>query len=84
MVVKLRFAIPKGSLEKDTYDILRRAGYIISGESRTYRPAINDSELELKILRPQEIPVSVAEGTDDIGISGEDWVQETGVDVVCN
>jgi ATP phosphoribosyltransferase len=81
-VVKLRFAIPKGSLEKDTYDILRRAGYIISGESRTYRPAINDAELELKILRPQEIPISVAEGTNDIGISGEDWVQETGADVI--
>jgi len=81
-MVRIRFAIPKGSLENDTYEILRRAGYIISGENRTYRPAINDPELELKILRPQEIPILVAEGTNEIGITGEDWVQETEADVV--
>jgi len=80
-MVRIRFAIPKGSLEKDTYDILRRAGYIISGENRTYRPTINDPELELKILRPQEIPILVAEGSNEIGITGQDWVEETGVDI---
>ena len=81
-MVRIRFAIPKGSLEHDTYEVLRRAGYVISGESRTYRPTINDSDLELKILRPQEIPTLVAEGTSEIGITGQDWVEETNADVV--
>jgi ATP phosphoribosyltransferase len=81
-MTRIRFAIPKGSLEKDTFDILQRAGYMISGERRTYRPAVNDSDIELKILRPQEIPLLVADGTNEIGITGQDWVYETGVDVV--
>lgn len=80
-MAKIKFAIPKGSLEKDTLEILRRSGYIISGESRTYRPTMNDPDIELKILRPQEIPVLVAEGSNDIGITGRDWVLETGVNV---
>jgi ATP phosphoribosyltransferase len=82
MMNRVKFAIPKGSLEKETFDILRRAGYMVSGEDRTYRPTINDPDIELKILRPQEIPVLVTEGTNDIGVSGRDWVQETRADVV--
>lgn len=80
-MTRVKFAIPKGSLEKNTFNILRKAGYQVSGENRTYRPSINDVEIELKILRPQEIPVLVAEGTYDIGISGKDWVQEMGAGV---
>jgi ATP phosphoribosyltransferase len=78
---KVRFAIPKGSLEKATFEILQRSGYKISGQERTYRPSINDPKIELKILRPQEIPVFVAEGLQDVGITGQDWVRETGADV---
>lgn len=78
---KVRLVIPKGSLEKGTYEILERAGYTIYGQDRTYRPAINDPKIELKILRPQEIPVQVAEGLHDIGITGDDWVEETDADV---
>lgn len=74
---KIRFALPKGSLAEASFEILERAGYLISGHERTYRPGINDPEIELKILRPQEIPISVGEGLQDIGITGLDWVRET-------
>ena len=80
-MVKVRFAIPKGHLEKATFEMLEQAGYVISGRERTYRPAINDPNIELKILRPQEIPIFVGEGLQDIGITGIDWVKETGSDV---
>ena len=78
---KVKFAIPKGSLEKATFEILQRAGYKIFGQERTYRPSINDPRIELKILRPQEIPVFVSEGLQDVGITGQDWIRETGADV---
>ena len=78
---KIKFAIPAGSLAKATFDILNRSGYKVSGQERTYRPAINDPKIELKILRPQEIPIFVAEGLQDVGITGQDWIKETGADV---
>jgi len=80
-MVKVKFAVPKGHLERATFEILEQAGYTISGRERTYRPAINDPNIELKVLRPQEIPVSVGEGLQDVGITGLDWVKETGSDV---
>ncbi|MCS7142975.1 MAG: ATP phosphoribosyltransferase [Aigarchaeota archaeon] len=78
---KLRFALPKGSLEASTFDLMRRALYEVRGQDRTYRPLINDPEIELKVLRPQEIPVYVAEGLYDLGITGIDWIEETGANV---
>ncbi len=78
---KVKFAIPAGSLAKATFDILQRSGYKVSGQERTYRPTINDPKIELKILRPQEIPVFVSEGLQDVGITGQDWIKETGADV---
>jgi ATP phosphoribosyltransferase len=78
---KVRFAIPAGSLAKATFEILQRSGYKVSGQERTYRPAINDPQIELKILRPQEIPVFVTEGLQDVGITGQDWIRETRADV---
>jgi ATP phosphoribosyltransferase len=85
-VNKVKFAIPKGSLEKATFEILEQAGYKISGHERTYRPSLNDPGIELKILRPQEIPFFVSEGLQDAGITGLDWIRETGanVDVLLN
>lgn len=80
-MVKVKFAIPAGSLQKATIKVLERAGYRISGQERSYRPVINDPEIELRILRPQEIPILVSEGLYDIGISGLDWVRETYADV---
>lgn len=78
---KLKFAIPKGSLEKATAEFFSRSGYKLGGTERTYRPSINDPQLEMKVLRPQEIPVFVSEGLQDIGITGEDWVRENKADV---
>ncbi len=78
---KVRFAIPKGSLARGTLEIIENAGYKIVGQERTYRPTINDPEIELKILRPQEIPYFVSEGLQDAGITGMDWIRETRADV---
>jgi len=78
---KVKFAIPWGSLAKNTFEILERAGYKILGQERTYRPTINDPKIELKILRPQEIPFFVSEGLQDVGITGQDWISETCADV---
>jgi ATP phosphoribosyltransferase len=78
---RVKFAIPKGHLADATFEALRKAGYTISGEQRTYRPTINDPLIEPKILRPQEIPLFVSEGLQDIGITGRDWVRETKADV---
>jgi ATP phosphoribosyltransferase len=78
---KVKFAIPAGSLAEATFEILNRSGYNVSGQERTYRPRINDPRIDLKILRPQEIPVFVGEGLQDVGITGQDWIKETGADV---
>ena len=78
---KIKFAIPKGSLEKATTEFFSKSGFKIGGTERTYRPSINDPQIELKVLRPQEIPVFVGEGLQDIGITGEDWVKENRSDV---
>jgi ATP phosphoribosyltransferase len=78
---KVKFALPAGSLAKATFEILQRSGYKVSGQERTYRPTINDPRIEVKILRPQEIPVFVSEGLQDVGITGQDWIKETGADV---
>jgi ATP phosphoribosyltransferase len=78
---RLKLTLPKGSLEKATFEIFQRAYYGISGHDRTYRPSFSDPEIELKILRPQEIPIYVSEGMQDVGITGSDWIKETGAQV---
>jgi ATP phosphoribosyltransferase len=78
---KIKFAIPKGSLEKATAEFFSKSGFKIGGTERTYRPSINDPQIEMKVLRPQEIPVFVNEGLQDLGITGEDWVKENKADV---
>ncbi len=65
----------------DTLRTLQRAGYRITGETRTYKPNINDDHIEVRVLRPQEIPIYVADGLQDVGITGSDWIRETGADV---
>jgi len=78
---KVKFAIPAGSLSKATSEFFARSGYKLSGTDRTYRPTINDPQIEMKVLRPQEIPVFVSEGLQDLGITGVDWVKENRADV---
>lgn len=78
---KVSFIIPKGHLAEGALRLLERAGYTVLGDERTYRPSINDPKIELKILRPQEIPVLIGDGLHDIGITGADWLRETRADV---
>lgn len=81
LATRVRFAVPKGSLERDTFSLLEKAWYKIYGASRTYRPVLSDEEVQVKLLRPQEIPIAVSEGSYDVGITGQDWIKETAVDI---
>ena len=78
----LRLGLPKGSLQQQTFDLMRRAGYSIDGNSRSYFPATGDPELHVTILRPQEMSRYVEDGVLDAGLTGLDWVAENGSDVV--
>jgi ATP phosphoribosyltransferase len=75
--MKLKFGIPKGSLESATIDLFRRAGYNISTSSRSYFPAIDDPEIECMLIRAQEMARYVEDGILDAGLTGRDWVAET-------
>lgn len=78
----LRLAIPKGSLEEQTLLLFRQADLEVKRGFRDYNPKINDPRIgKVKILRPQEIPQYVEEGYFDLGISGWDWINESGADV---
>ncbi|MFZ9445177.1 MAG: ATP phosphoribosyltransferase [Ilumatobacteraceae bacterium] len=76
--------LPKGSLEKATFDLFEAADLTVTRSSAVdYKATIDDPRIDdVRILRPQEIPVYVAEGLFDIGITGRDWVEETSSDVV--
>ncbi|MEA1864385.1 MAG: ATP phosphoribosyltransferase [Euryarchaeota archaeon] len=79
----LRIALPKGSLEEQTFLLFKQADLPIKRTEREYNPKINDPRIgKVKILRPQEIPGYVADGYFDLGISGHDWVIESNADVV--
>lgn len=80
----LRLVLPKGSLEKATLELFAAADLTVVRESDVeYRATIDDPRVdEVRILRPQEIPSYVAEGLFDLGITGRDWVEETGAEVV--
>ena len=72
----VKFAVPKGSIEAATFKILEEAWQSVVGIGRTYRIRLSDPEIEVKVLRPQEIPTYVQEGFYDIGITGRDWIRE--------
>jgi ATP phosphoribosyltransferase len=76
----LRLVLPKGSLEKATLDLFASADLGVTRSSDVdYRAAIDDPRVaEVRILRPQEIPLYVADGLFDIGITGRDWIEERG------
>jgi ATP phosphoribosyltransferase len=79
----ITLALPKGSLEEQTLQLFREADLEVRRTERDYNPAIRDPRIgKVKILRPQEIPTYVAMGYFDLGITGFDWVRETGADVV--
>jgi len=74
--------LPKGSLEESTIQLFAKAGFKISKSSRSYRPTINDEELDGRFVRAQEISRYVEHGYFDCGLTGYDWVVENNADVV--
>jgi ATP phosphoribosyltransferase len=77
----LTIGLPSGSLMEATLSLFAKAGFSISGSKRSYRPSIDDPELEIRLLRAQEISRYVEHGYLDAGITGRDWVAENESDV---
>lgn len=82
----LILGLPKGSLQKATLDLFEKAGWNIYVSSRSYRPTSDDKELELRLIRAQEIGRYVDHGFLDCGITGKDWIAENraDVEVICD
>ena len=79
---QLTLGIPSGSLQEATGELFRRAGYNISFSSRSYFPSIDDDDIECMLIRAQEMARYVDHGVLDVGLTGHDWIIETGADVV--
>ncbi len=79
---KLKFGIPKGSLEKATINLFEKSGWKINVNDRSYFPDINDEQIEINLCRAQEMSRYVEKGTMDAGLTGKDWILENGSDVV--
>ena len=81
MTNKLRLGIPKGSLQDATIALFKRAGWNIYADGRSYFPNIDDGEIECMLIRAQEMARYVDHGVLDAGLTGIDWVVESGLDV---
>jgi ATP phosphoribosyltransferase len=83
---KLKLGIPKGSLEEATITLFRQAGWQIRPQSRNYFPSIDDPEISCSLVRSQEMSIYVGRGSLDLGLTGLDWILESGVKVeeVCD
>ena len=79
--MKLRVGIPKGSLQDSTIALFKRAGLNVSTNSRSYFAATDDPEIECMLIRAQEMARYVDHGVLDCGLTGKDWVIESGLDV---
>ena len=75
---KLRFGLPKGSLQEATIEKMAKAGWNVSVSNRSYIPYVDDDELEIRMIRAQEISRYVEHGYLDCGITGHDWIVENG------
>src|SRR5204863_4625074 len=75
---KLRFGLPKGSLQEATLEKMAKAGWNVSVSDRSYIPYVDDEELEIRLIRAQEISRYVEHGYLDCGITGHDWIVENG------
>ena len=83
MEKKLKLGIPKGSLQESTVKWFQKAGYNISVSGRSYYPTIDDDEIEIMIVRPQDMAYPyVQKGHLDAGLTGEDWIKERKADIV--
>jgi ATP phosphoribosyltransferase len=80
-MIRLKLGIPKGSLQDSTIELFAKAGWRLSVNSRSYYPGIDDPEIECMMVRAQEMARYVENGALDAGLTGKDWIQETGADV---
>jgi ATP phosphoribosyltransferase len=80
--MRLKIALPKGSLQNSTMEIFKKAGFNIAATERSYSPVVDDEELEVILIRAQEIPRYVSNGSVDLGITGKDWIMETKAKVI--
>jgi ATP phosphoribosyltransferase len=80
---KLNFGLPKGSLQESTIGMMKNAGYKVYVSSRSYYPSIDDDEMSVRLIRPQDMARYVEKGIIDVGLTGQDWVEEAGADVMC-
>ncbi len=82
----LSLGLPSGSLQEPTLALFAKAGFQISGASRSYKPPVDDPELQIRLLRAQEISRYVEQGFLDAGLTGRDWIEENGsrVEVLCD
>ncbi len=78
---KLKLGLPKGSLQEATFTLFARAGFHLKVDSRSYQPMIDDLEIEPILLRPQEIPTYIETGVIDAGLTGFDWVADSGANL---
>ena len=82
----LSLGLPSGSLQEPTLALFAKAGFQISGVSRSYKPSVDDPELQVRLLRAQEISRYVEQGFLDAGLTGRDWIEENGsqVEILCD
>jgi ATP phosphoribosyltransferase len=78
---KLRLGLPKGSLQEQTFELFKKAGFNIKSSARSYFPSVDDEELEIMLIRAQEMARYVEQGVLDAGLTGSDWVEESGCSV---
>ena len=83
---QLKLGVPKGSLEQATIALFQQAGWRIQPRSRNYFPSIDDPEISCALVRSQEMATYVANGTLDLGLTGLDWILDSGAQVeeVCD
>lgn len=80
-MTKLKLGMPKGSLQESTIELFKKAGIRVHAAERSYFPTCDDDELEIMLVRSQEMATYVEDGVFDAGLTGKDWIVESGADV---
>lgn len=78
---RLKIGLPKGSLQEATINLFQKAGITIYVDKRSYRPSSDDTELDIMLVRSQEMARYVEDGVFDCGLTGYDWIKECGADI---
>jgi ATP phosphoribosyltransferase len=80
---KMRLVLPTGRMHRAVLELLREAGLDVPSSEKNYRPAASDPDIEVKLLKPANIPTLIELGAHDVGFTGLDWVRESGAAVDC-